>query len=318
MAEEIFTYKELFQYKVTEPEDNKFVDIFADITHKCNMTCKNCYIPSREPPDMDLDKFKDFMSRLGGRAFIRIIGAEPTVSPNCAEFIRAVYEYGRTNGRKHSCTMVTNGLRLSHAKYLDTLFKAGLRHVTLSLNGVDNDDWYEQIDEMRCAKKKMKALRNIADRKMNLNTGTIIIEGINEEAPGRLLSVIEKENINNIMMRIKNVGQIGRYQKDADENLKMDKLVKLCADQFNLSEDYIWSHHGVPYYNTFWEPNTILFPLREGNKMYNRGRWVKITNWDTENDNGIPDPGSKRRGRITQDFKLAPFYEHVKANEGGY
>ena len=120
------------------------------------------------------------------------------------------------------------------------------------------------------------------------------------------------------MMRIKNVGQIGRYQKDADENLKMDKLVKLCADQFNLSEDYIWSHHGVPYYNTFWEPNTILFPLREGNKMYNRGRWVKITNWDTENDNGIPDPGSKRRGRITQDFKLAPFYEHVKANEGGY
>ena len=24
-------------------------------------------------------------------------------------------------------------------KYLDTLFKAGLRHVTLSLNGVDNN-----------------------------------------------------------------------------------------------------------------------------------------------------------------------------------
>ena len=29
--------------------------------------------------------------------------------------------------------------------------------------------------------------------------------------------------------------------------------------------------------------------------------------------------GSKRRGsRITQDFKLAPFYEHAKENEGGY
>ena len=28
----------------------------------------------------------------------------------------------------------------------------------------------------------MKALRNIADRKMNLNMGTIINEGINEEA----------------------------------------------------------------------------------------------------------------------------------------
>ena len=124
---------------------------------------------------MDLDKFKDFMSRLGGRAFVRIIGAEPTVAPQCAEFIRAVYNEGRTNGRKHACTLVTNGLRLSHAKYLDSLIQAGLRSVTLSLNGVDDDDWYEQIDEMRCAKKKLKALRNIVNRKMNLNTGTIII-----------------------------------------------------------------------------------------------------------------------------------------------
>jgi molybdenum cofactor biosynthesis enzyme MoaA len=308
----------LFNYEITEPEDNTFVDICADITHKCNMTCKNCYIPSREPPDMDLDRFKDFMDRLGGRAFVRIIGAEPTMSPNCANFIRAVYEHGRTDGRKHSCTLVTNGLRLSHAKYLNTLIEAGLRSVTLSLNGVDNDDWYEQIDEMRCAKKKLKALRNIVDRKMNLNTGTIIIPEINYEAPARLKELIEKEKINNVMMRIKNVGQLGRYQKDKDGNIKLEGLVKLCADQFNVSEDYIWSFHGVPYYNKFSEKNTILFPLKEGNKLLNRGRWVKITNWDTDNEGGIPDPGSKRRGRITQDFKLAPFYEHTKENEGGY
>lgn len=310
--------QELFQYKITEPEDNTFVDIFADITHQCNMTCKNCYIPGRDIPDMDLDKFKDFMRRLGGRAYIRIIGAEPTVAPQCAEFIRAVYEQGRTDGRKHACTLVTNGLRLSHKKYLDSLFQAGLRSVTLSLNGVDNDDWYEQIDELRCATKKIKALRNIVDRKMNLNTGTIIIPEINREAPAKLNELIEKENIRNIMMRIKNVGQIGRYQKDADENIKLEGLVKLCADQFNVSEDYIWSFHGVPYYNKFIEKNSILFPLREGNKLLNRGRWVKITNWDTDNEGGIPDPGSIRRGRITQNFKLAPFYEHVKENEGGY
>ena len=107
-----------------------------------------------------------------------LIGAEPTVAPQCAEFIRAVYNE-QNKGRKHACTLVTNGLRLSHAKYLDSLIQAGLRSVTLSLDGVDNDDWYEQIDEMRCAKKKLKALRNIVDRKMNLNTGTIIIPEIN-------------------------------------------------------------------------------------------------------------------------------------------
>lgn len=306
--------QKLFNYNEIEPEENTFVDICADITHQCNMTCKNCYIPNRDIPDMDLDKFKDFMNRLGGKAFIRIIGAEPTMSKNCAEFIKAVYE--PKNG--HSCTLVTNGLRLSHKKYLDSLIQAGLRSVTLSLNGVDNDDWYEQIDEMRCASKKMKALRNIVERKMNLNTGTIIIPEINYEAPARLLEVIEKENVKNVMMRIKNVGQLGRYQKDADENIKMDGLVKLCSEQFGVSEDYIWSHHGVPYYNKFNEKNSILFPLREGNKLFNRGRWVKITNWDTDNEGGIPDPGSERRGRVTQDFRIAPFYEHAKENEGGY
>ena len=120
------------------------------------------------------------------------------------------------------------------------------------------------------------------------------------------------------MMRIKNVGQLGRYQKDKDGNIKLNGLVKLCADQFNVSEDYIWSFHGVPYYNKFNEKNSILFPLREGNKLLNRGKWVKITNWDTDNEGGIPDPGSKRRGRITEDFKIAPFYEHAKENEGVY
>ena len=34
---------------------------------------------------------------------------------------------------------------------------------------------------------------------------------------------------------------------------------------------------------------------------------------------GIPDPGSARRGRVTTaDWKVAPFYEHIKMNEGEY
>ena len=59
--------------------------------------------------------------------------------------------------------------------------------------------------------------------------------------PARLKELIEKEKIRNVMMRIKNVGQLGRYQKDKDGNIKLDGLVKLCAEQFNVSEDYIWS-----------------------------------------------------------------------------
>ena len=304
----------ILNYYEQLPEENTFVDILADITHQCNMTCKNCYIPNRDIPDMDLDKFKDFMARLGGKAFVRIIGAEPTMAKDCAEFIRAVY--APKNG--HSCSIVTNGLRLSHKAYLDTLIQAGLRHVGISMNGVDNDDWYEAIDEMRCATKKIKALQNCKERKLQINVSTIIIPEINEEAPAALLEMMDRENVRNVMMRIKNVGQIGRYQKESEDNAQLGDLVKLCADQFGLSEDYVWSHHGQPYYGRFIEKNSILFPLREGGKLFNRGRWVKITNWDSNNESGIPDPNSTRRGRITEDFTIAPMYEHVKMNEGGY
>jgi molybdenum cofactor biosynthesis enzyme MoaA len=261
---------------------------------------------------MDLEKFKDFMSRIAGRCMIRIVGAEPTMNPLCEEYIKAVFENG------HRCILLTNGLRLSHKNYVNKLHNAGLRHIYLSLNGVDNDDWYESIDEMRCANKKIKALQNIRERKFILDTGTIIVPDVNEDAPGALLELFDRENINNALMRIKNVGQLGRFQTEADDNVKMDQLVKLCSEQMNISEDYINSFRDKKLYGIYEEKNSILFPLREGNKILNRGRWVKITNWDTDNEIGIPDPNSPRRGRITKDFMLAPTYEHIKLNEGGY
>ena len=153
--------KSLNYYEVI-PEENTFVDIMVDITHKCNMTCKNCYIPNRDVPDMDLEKYRDFISRLKGRCMIRIVGAEPTMNPLCEEYIKIAFEYG------HRCIVLTNGLRLAHKNYVDKLHTSGLRHIYLSLNGVNNDDWYVEIDEMRCATKKIAALRNIRDRKFIL------------------------------------------------------------------------------------------------------------------------------------------------------
>ena len=59
-----------------------------------------------------------------------------------------------------------------------------------------------------------------------------------------------------------------------------------------------------------------LFPAVEGTRP-GRGLWFKLTNWQS-NDNGQVDAGPFRRGRITQTFQIAPFFEHVKENEGGY
>ena len=157
-------------YYEQEPEDTTFPDIMVDITHRCNMECNNCYIPTRTPPDMELAKFKKFIKRFPNRRMFRIVGAEPTLHKHCIDFIKTVLEEG------HLCLLITNGLRLSSPSFVKKLQATGLKQIYMSMNGVDRDDWYETIDDLACAEKKLKAFKNIAN-KFNLDIGTIIVKG---------------------------------------------------------------------------------------------------------------------------------------------
>tara|TARA_B100001287_G_C22673112_1_gene526245 strand:- start:49 stop:891 length:843 start_codon:yes stop_codon:yes gene_type:complete len=280
------------------------------------MKCKNCYVPNREIPDMDIDKLIDCLSKFPKRASIRIIGAEPTMRSDLPDIISRIKALG------HRQILLTNGLRLARAGYVEKLKKAGLTHVYLSLNGADNDDWYETIDEMPCAVKKVKALQNLVKNKMIIQTGTIIVRDVNETAPKEMVRLFNQVGLKNVVMRIKNVGQIGRYMNGVEENLKMDDLVELVCSQLNLDKDYVNTWRDKPILDTLEpEPNSFMFPAdpnSAGKNLHRSGLWIKLANWDTENDSGIPSPNSLRRGRITENFKVAPFFEHVKLNEGGY
>jgi hypothetical protein len=44
---------------------------------------------------------------------------------------------------------------------------------------------------------------------------------------------------------------------------------------------------------------------------------IRLIDWSVDED-GVPDRGNENRGRITPDWKVAPFFEHVKLNEGLY
>ena len=305
----------MLNYYELEPENNHFNDVCVDVTHRCNMKCKNCYVPNREIPDMDIDKLIDCLSKFPKRASIRIIGAEPTMR-SISDIISRIKALG------HRQILLTNGLRLARSGYVEKLKKAGLTHVYLSLNGADNDDWYETIDEMPCAVKKVKALQNLVKNKMIIQTGTIIVRDINETAPKEMVRLFNQVGLKNVVMRIKNVGQIGRYMNGVEENLKMDDLVDLVCSQLNLDKDYVNTWRDKPILDTLEpEPNSFMFPAdpnSAGKNLHRSGLWIKLANWDTENDSGIPSPNSLRRGRITENFKVAPFFEHVKLNEGGY
>jgi len=298
-------------YYELPPELNHFHTLLVDVTHRCNMECANCYIPNRSIPDMDVSKLYEFLKKLPQRTDIRLIGAEATVRNDLLEIITNVRDIG------HHPALLTNGLRLASSKYVTQLKKSGLRSLGLSMNGADNDDWYYKLDNGPYAKSKVKALYNCFNEKLIVHTNTIIVKNVNENVIKRqidlLIDTAKKtghifKKSYPIMARFKSVGQIGRYMKCDAMNL--NNLVELFSTQMNVDRKKILSYNKI---DGHIECNSILFPYPTdvGNLL------IKITDW-TVDDDGIPDAGSKRRGRVTQDFKCAPFFEHVKLNEFGY
>lgn len=269
------------------------------------MECANCYIPIRDVPDLDIEKFYSALEQFPKKTEIRLIGGEPTVRTDLIEIVYKIKSLG------HRPTMMTNGLMLARPGYARELTDAGMRSIYISLNGGDDDDVYEIMDGARCAERKIKGWNECVAANMNVNVGAILQKGVNDTVPSRLLA-LSKQIGGNPIFRFRNVGQVGRYSLEKDQNWTFDQMVQMVCDQFGKDSQWAKQWNNI---NGFVEKNVIFFPLDESKKL--KTPWVKITDWSPKNSI-LPDPGNQRRGRFTQDFKLAPFFEHVKKYENIY
>ncbi|HYE71846.1 MAG TPA: radical SAM protein, partial [Blastocatellia bacterium] len=262
-----------------------FDTVFIDVTHRCNMGCRNCYLPNRTIPDLDAVWIKSVLSRLPRGRKIKFVGGEPTLREDLPELIRESRRYG------HHPIILTNGLKLADRAYVHELKQAGLQIAYLSFSGVFDDDLYEAIDAMRCADKKKLAFENLRDEHMFTSLGMIIVRGINEHAVAEMLKVAgQARNVRELKFR--SVGEIGRSMKTIP--LLLDEMLEIFAQAANVSTDQI---------------NIIEKSASSYDFIFGRFH-VQLTQW--------PDLGSMERGRLTPEGQLAPFFEHVMANDGGY
>ena len=287
------------------PEQCSFYSVFVDITHRCNMECANCYTPNRDVPDLDINKFYDALARFPKKTEIRLIGGEPTVRTDLVEIVAKIKSLG------HRPTMMTNGLMLARPGYARELVDAGMRSIYISMNGADDDDVYETMDGARCADRKIRGWQECQDVNMNINVGAILQKGVNDHIPNRLLN-LSKQIGGHHILRFRNVGQVGRYSLEKDQNWTWSEMVDLVCEQYSVDKDWAQEHNKI---NGFDEKNVIFFPMDPTKKL--KTSWVKITDWSPANS-VLPDPGNYRRGRLTQDFKVAPFFEHIKLYENVY
>lgn len=312
------------KYFELEPENNIFSNLVVDLTHRCNMECANCYIPNRDIPDLDKDKLYEFLGKLPSRTYIRLIGAEPTMREDIFDIIHTVKKIG------HRPSLTTNGLKLAQLSYVEQLKEAGLRLLLHSMNGADEDSVYQVLDNGKWAVVKVRALENILTCRLPINTGTIIAKGTNEHTIGRqvftFVNAALKTGVNfdttkpykrvTPVLRIKSVGLLGR---NMGENCayEIHELAQLASEQLDLPFEMIINSKataGVVKAGAYGEAETsLLFPYKsEAGKI-----WIRLIDWRI-NDEGVIDHDNPNRGRLTQNWTIAPFFEHVKQNEFGY
>lgn len=309
-------------YFELEPEQNTFSNIVVDLTHRCNMECANCYIPNRDVPDLDKEKLFEFLSRLPSRTYIRLIGAEPTMREDLPEIISKVKATG------HRPSVTTNGLKLAQPSYVKKLKDAGLRLLLHSMNGADDDEAYKELDNGKWATVKVRALDNIFAERLPINTGTIIARGVNEYVMNRQVEVFAERAIANginfnttppynkitPVLRMKSVGMIGRYMEGVSYTI--DELTDMAVYRLGIDKsDIIKTSAGVVKAGpqSGEALTSYMFPYEtEAGKVL-----IRLIDWQTDDD-GVIDHDNPNRGRLTENFTVAPFFEHVKKNEYGY
>lgn len=266
------------------PEDSPFTTLFADITHRCNMACRNCYIPVRDLPDLPVDWLYGVLERLPRRARIRLVGAEPTMREDLPEIIARVRALG------HLPVVLSNGLKLGRASYLAKLKAAGLGTVYLSMNGGLRDDLYAAVDDLACAERKLKALDNLLTQRFHVTVGFIIVPGVNADHLREFLPWLIAKGVRDVHLR--SVGQIGNFIED--KSLSLDELEAEMRAALPPGMD-----------------DLRLLHANDSSRDFRSGRVeIQLTRW--------PDLGSLERGRIAPDGYVEPFFESIVANGGSY
>ncbi|MBK5258718.1 MAG: radical SAM protein [Thermoanaerobaculia bacterium] len=267
------------------PAECPFETVIVDVTHRCNMSCLNCYLPNRTIPDMDAAWLDNILAELPRGRFVRLMGAEATVRHDLPELIATVRRHG------HHAVIVTNGLRLADRSYVRELKRAGLQITSLSFNGGFDDDLYEAIDSLRCASKKVQALENLVAENMFTSLGVILVRGVNER---EVLPIVEyarsKRPVREIHFR--SIGAMGRHMDNPPFTL--EEMMALFCAAAGSDSSLIKRHERTATSYDF---------------QFERLR-IQVTVW--------PDLNNSMRGRLTPEGMIAPFMEHAIANDGGY
>jgi MoaA/NifB/PqqE/SkfB family radical SAM enzyme len=187
-------------------------------SYECNLNCPICFTYGQENKII-ISEVKKEISKYKNK-IVSISGGEPTLYKDLIEIIKIISE-------RNIPLLATNGLRLIDYDYVMELKKAGLRHVTFSLNGF-SDNAFIKTNGQIFLEEKMKAIENLLKADMKFLLSMLLVRGVNEEEIKSIVDFAAKHSKNIKEVRIRTMSPIGKHPIKQEPFLASEILELFC------------------------------------------------------------------------------------------
>ncbi|MGA9398721.1 MAG: PqqD family peptide modification chaperone [Anaerolineaceae bacterium] len=143
------------------------------VTYRCNNDCSHCYnARERDHPELDTESWIQTLDRLWALGIPHVVftGGEPTLREDLPELIAHAEQNGQITG------INTNGRRLADDRYLETLIKAGLDHVQITLESHDPEIHDRMVKSNGAWQQTTRGLKNALSSKLYVMTNTTLLQ----------------------------------------------------------------------------------------------------------------------------------------------
>jgi MoaA/NifB/PqqE/SkfB family radical SAM enzyme len=276
-------------------ENNPYLNIYVDLTMRCNMDCNYCYNPQRSKLDMDLSYFEAVCKRLPGPVAYRFLGGEPALHPQFFDFIVTARHYG------HHVYFSSNGI-----KYTDPTFMKSLEALEVSFSpglsmdgGYSRQDFYELLNNRRCLEQKLRALDNLHKYGIGrVCLSAIVTRGANEAVIAELIELAERYSDVVRYIHFRSAAKVGRWINTEPYTLaELKELVRpfFSAEQFRSA--CVREIYCVPD-----EGGDCCYRFRPTRRLQ-----ISLIEFATLKSSLCP-----KRGKLLNDsFMIQPFFENM-------
>lgn len=149
--------------------------VLIEVTDRCNLKCPHCYhepenATTDKPIDLVLAQIASWPDDVGS---VILAGAEPTLRKDLPTLISKITEQQQELGRLHQdITILTNGVKLSDADWVNEIKTAGARSVMIGLN-------HHSYQGKTVHKKQLQGIQNCKDAGMIIYYVGYTLEDVN-------------------------------------------------------------------------------------------------------------------------------------------